>query len=192
MPRRKKAEESIPKVEVTPAETTLPAETSPAPAPVLETVAPAPVPESPAPAPGRPTLEERRMAAVAHGSILLNLVSGGFLGPVVALIVWLLYDRKSEYISWHALQALVFQGLSLLLFLVLGVITALLWGVTALLMPIVIGFCLVPLALAFSTITAALVVGSLIYGCAGALAVLDGRDFRYRWVADMIPPLGRP
>ena len=188
MPRRKKAEEAIPKVEVTPAETPPPAETSPVPAL-------APVPEkalAAAPVPVRLTLEERRMAAVAHGSTLLNLVSGGLLGPIVALVVWLLYDRKSEYVSWHALQALVFQGLSLILFLVLGVITALLWGVTALLMPIVIGFCLIPVALAFSTITAALVVGSLIYGCAGALAVLDGRDFRYRWVADWIPPLGRP
>jgi uncharacterized Tic20 family protein len=188
MPRRKKAEEAISKVEAAPVESPPPAETSPAPAP-------APAPEKApvaAPVPVPPTLDERRMAAVAHGSILLNLVSGGFLGPIVALVVWLLYDRKSEYVSWHALQALVFQGLSLLLFLVLGVITALLWGVTALLMPIVIGFCLVPVALAFSVITAALVVGSLIYGCAGALAVLDGRDFRYRWVADWIPSLNRP
>ena len=132
------------------------------------------------------------MAAVAHGSILLNLVSGGLLGPVVALLVWLLYDRKSEYVSWHALQALVFQGLALLLFLGLGVISAMLWAVVALLTPIVVGFCLIPFALALTTITAALVVGSLIYGCAGALAVLDGRDFRYRWVADWIPPLSRP
>jgi uncharacterized Tic20 family protein len=140
------------------------------------------------PAAGRPTAEERRAAAFAHGGILLNLVTG-IGGPVLALVLWLLYDRKSEYAAWHALQALFFQTISLLLFLFLGVITALLWAVTGLLMPVVVGFCLLPLALGFTTITAALVVGSLIYGCAGALAVMDGRDFRYRWVADWIPPL---
>jgi uncharacterized Tic20 family protein len=186
MPRRKKEAEVVPQVEVTPVET------SPAPVPERDAPALAPVLATPALAPAGLTLEERRMAAVAHGSVLLNLVSGGFLGPLAALILWLLYDRKSEYVSWHALQALVFQLISLLLFLVLGVVTGLLWAVTAALLPIVVGFCLVPIALGFSTVTAALVVGSLIYGCAGALAVLDGRDFRYRWVADWIPPLHRP
>lgn len=151
-----------------------------------------PEPAVAAPAAAGPTLEERRLAAVAHGSILLNLVSGGIFGPVTALVLWLLYDRKSEYVSWHALQALVLQVTSLLIFLVLGGATALLWVVTVVLMPAVVGFCLVPIALGFSTATAALVVGALVYGCAGAIAVLNGQDFRYRWVADWIPPLSRP
>lgn len=194
MPKRKKVEAVLPPEEAVPQETPPQAEATPAvesPPPVETTPAPPAAAVVPLAVPARPTREERRVAALAHGSILLNLVTG-FGGPVLALVLWLLYDRKSEYAAWHALQALIFQTIALLLFLVLGVITALLWAVTGLLIPIVVGFCLVPLAIGFTTITAALVVGSLIYGCAGALAVLDGRDFRYRWLADWIPPLHRP
>ncbi len=175
MPRRKQEEDVAP-VEVTP-ETPAPAEGSTPPV--------VPVPEATGSTP-----DERRAAALAHGGILLNLVTG-VGGPVLALIIWLLYDRKSEYASEHALQALVFQTISLLLTLLFGTIAVVLWLITAALMPVVVGFCLVPFSLGFSTITAALVVGSLIYGCAGALAVLDGREFHYRWVADWIHPLGR-
>ena len=210
MPRKKKAEVEPASV-ATPVEPALPgdapapvepalpgdapAPVEPAPVePVLVTPAPAaPAPMTPTPAaPAGPSLEERRLAAVAHGSTLLNLISGGIFGPLVALVLWLLYDRKSEYISWHALQALVFQVLSLLLFLVLGGITAALWAITGVLLQVVVGFCLVPIALGCTAITAAVGVGGLVYGCAGALSVLDGRDFRYRWVADWIPPLNRP
>jgi hypothetical protein len=187
MPRKKKEEPVQEPVPVSPE--VIPLDTPPA---VETTPVPPPAPVPVAPAPAGPTLEERRMAAVAHGSTLLNLVSGGLFGPLIALILWLLYDRKSEYVSWHALQALVFQVIALLLLLVFGVATGLLWAITIVLLPAVVGFCLVPMALGFSAATAALVVGSLVYGCAGALTVLDGRDFRYRWVADWIPPLGRP
>jgi len=209
MPRKKKAEVE-PESVAAPVEAALPGD---APAPVeaavvtpapveaapVEPAVVAPAPAEPAPvaaarppAPAGPSLEERRLAAVAHGGTLLNLISGGIFGPLLALVLWLLYDRKSEYVSWHALQALVFQVISLLLFLVLGGITAALWAVTGVLLQVVVGFCLVPIALGFTAITAAVGVGGLVYGCAGALSVLDGRDFRYRWVADWIPPLNRP
>ena len=183
MPRKKK-EDSPPPPSTPPEETPAP-ESVPA-------VEESPASAEAAPLANGPTQEERRMAAVAHGSILLNLISAGLFGPLVALVLWLLYDRKSEYISWHALQALVFQVISLLLLLVLGGVAALLWAITGVLINVLIGFCLIPMVLGFSTITAALAVGSLVYGCAGALAVLDGRDFRYRWVADWIPSLRRP
>lgn len=138
-----------------------------------------------------PTSEERWAAAVAHSSILLNLMTG-ILGPVVALLIWLLYERKSRYVAWHALQALVFQAVTLVLVLALGAVAGLLWALVVPLMAVVIGCCLAPFALGFTLITAALLIGSLIYGCVGALTVLEGRDFRYRWVADYIPPLGQP
>ncbi len=131
------------------------------------------------------------MAAVAHGSILLNLVTG-LGGAVVALLIYLFYDRKSEFVSWHALQSLVFQGISLLLTLLLGGISAILWLVALPLTAVVVGYCLVPFALSFTLLTIVVALGSLVYGCAAALAVLEGRDFRYRWVADLIPPLTRP
>ncbi len=134
---------------------------------------------------------ERQMAALAHGSILLNLVTG-LGGAVIALLVYLFYDRKSEYVSWHALQSLVFQGASLLLTLVLSGISAVLWLIALPLTRVVVGYCLVPFALSFTLLTIVVALGSLIYGIAGALAVLEGRDFRYRWISDLIPPLTRP
>ncbi len=135
----------------------------------------------------RLTAEERRVAALAHGGILLNLITG-IGGPVLALVLSFLYEKKSEYVSWHALQAFVFQGLAMLVGLVLGIITGILWLVTIPLMFIGVGFCLLPLALGISALTAVVTVGSLIYGCVGALHVLDGKDFRYRWVSEWIHP----
>jgi uncharacterized Tic20 family protein len=143
---------------------------------------------------GLPPRDERRIAALAHGGILLNLITG-IGGPVLALILWLYNEHKSEYVGWHALQALVFQGISMLLTLVLGGIAVAMWFVMIpLLNPSVayVGFCLVPFTLGFTLIAAAVVIGSLIYGCAGALAVMEGQDFRYRWIANLIPPLTKP
>ena len=202
MPRRKK-EDSVPEEKFAKepgAEAETPAaEAAPVPEPQTPAPPPPPAPARP-PQPAPPPLppagpaglssEERWAAAIAHGSILLNLVTG-FLGPVVALVIWLLYERKSRYVAWHALQAMVFQALAIVLVLALGAVAAVLWAVAAPLLLVVIGFCLLPFALGFTAITAALVLGSLIYGCAGALTVLEGRDFRYRWVAEWLPPPGR-
>ncbi|MBN1484453.1 MAG: DUF4870 domain-containing protein [Chloroflexia bacterium] len=129
--------------------------------------------------------EEQRLAAIAHGSVLLNLFTG-VGGPIVALILWLLYSKKSKYVDWHALQALIFQVGVLLLLLLLGGVSAALWAVTIPLLYLVVGFCLLPFALGFSLLTIGVLLGGLVYGCAGALAVLEGQDFRYRWIADMI------
>jgi len=177
MPRKKKEEIPAPPEEPAAGEMT------------GESVAPA-APAVPLLA-AQPSREECRAAAVAHGGILLNLLTV-IGGPVLALILWLNYDRKSEYVSWHALQALVFQGISMLVALVLGAITAFLWIITIPLLRLYVGYCLVPLALGFSLLTAFVTVGSLIYGCAAALTVLEGREFRYRWVAGIIPPLSKP
>ncbi len=172
MPRRKKVieEEHVPEIPDAPEE---------------EAAVPPPTAPEDIPLGLRLSEEERRAAALAHGSILLNLVTG-LGGPVVALVIWLLYERKSDFVGWHALQSLVFQVVVLLLTALVGAISVVLWLFTALLSPILVGFCLVPFALGFSFITLALLVGSLIYGCAGALRVLQGQDFRYRWVSEWI------
>lgn len=53
---------------------------------------------------GKPTKEERLLAALAHGSILL----AGY-GFFVAFLIWLMQRGKSRYASYHALQALGWQ-----------------------------------------------------------------------------------
>ncbi len=139
----------------------------------------------PSPLPSLPTKEERLAAAAAHGGILLNLLTG-IGGLVLALILWLHYEGRSKYVGWQALQALVFQGVVLLAGLVIGTIAAGLWLLTLLLVRLIVGYCFLPFTVGFSLLFAALFLGSLFYGCAGALAALNGQDFAYRWVSDWI------
>jgi len=54
------------------------------------------------------TSNERLMAALAHGSVLLSL-----FGPILPGIVWINQRRKSSYASFQALQALGYQALLL-------------------------------------------------------------------------------
>ena len=54
------------------------------------------------------TSEERLLAALAHGSVLLSL-----FGPILPGIVWINQRQKSSYVSFQALQALGYQALLL-------------------------------------------------------------------------------
>src|ERR687895_1076933 len=82
------------------------------------------------------TQEEKTMSVLAHLSIFLNLVTG-FLGPVAALIIWLVYRDRSSNVGFQALQSMWYQ-VAWLVILVAG------WTVTTLLMFVLIGFLLVP------------------------------------------------
>ncbi len=61
---------------------------------------PAPNPMSPA--------DERSWSALAHLSTFLNLFTG-FLGPVAALVVWLVYKDRSSMVGRHAMRSVVYQ-----------------------------------------------------------------------------------
>jgi uncharacterized Tic20 family protein len=58
------------------------------------------------------TQEEKTMSVLAHLSIFLNLVTG-FLGPVAALIIWLVYRDRSSNVGFQALQSMWYQVLGL-------------------------------------------------------------------------------
>lgn len=53
------------------------------------------------------TSEERLLAALAHGSVILS-----FFGPIVPALVWTFQRRKSPYVAFHALQAVGYQMLT--------------------------------------------------------------------------------
>ena len=123
--------------------------------------------------------EERLMAALSHGSIL---VSG--MGIMVAAIVWLTQKEKYPYAAAQAKQATVYQLLTM------GFVVAswLVWGILyAIILAILIpqnpdalesgwGFWflmvswIVPLVLMFFW---------WIYGIWGAVRTWQGRNFRY-------------
>jgi len=120
---------------------------------------------------GIPNSEERTWAMLAHLSILLNLVSG-FLGPVAAFIIYLVYKDKSRYVAYQSLQAFVFQ---LIWWVGAGSFIAVMWVFVGLLSAVVIGLCLIPFAILISLVPLA----ALVYGVVGGIQANQGDDFRY-------------
>ena len=65
----------------------------------------------------RPSDDERRLAALAHASVIANIFN--LAGLFAALLIWALERDRSAYVRAHALQAMLYQGLVLLLSIVL-------------------------------------------------------------------------
>jgi len=143
---------------------------------------PTPVPpsESPplAPLPPLSAEDEKTWAMLAHLSVLLNLITG-ILGPVAALIIYLIYKDRSRLVAFQAMQAFVFQ---LIVWVGGGILTALAWGIVSLLVIVVVGICLVPVAILVSFIPLA----AVIYGIYAAIQVSQGQPFRYWMIGDWL------
>lgn len=91
-------------------------------------------------APGVMSLEgERTWSAVAHLTTFLNIFTG-FLGPVAAFVIWLVYRDDSPTVAAHAMRSVLYQAVWLAALFV-G------WSITFALMAILVGFLLVPVML---------------------------------------------
>lgn len=145
--------------------------------------------------------DERAWAAIAHASalvtVLFGILTGGALclvGPIVPLVIWLVFRQRSQSVARHALQATIFQALVVVLTAAVGVLGLVLvvaaWLGTAALMNAVVGICLIPIALALTllwgTVTLGLPVAALVYACYGAYELVQGRDFRYWLVGNWV------
>ena len=117
------------------------------------------------------TQEERTWSVLAHLSIFLNLVTG-FLGPVAALVIWLVYRDRSSRVAFQALQSMWYQ-VAWLVILVAG------WAITTLLMLVLIGFLLVP-------VMALLTIVPFVHGAYAAYRVSRDGEYRYPLIADLI------
>ena len=152
-----------------------------------------------------PTSNERIWAALAHASVLLTFIlgvtTGGLavvVGALVPLIIWLAFRDRSRYVTFHAMQATVFQLASVVAWiglLIVGVVVLIpTWIVTILLLVVLIGFLLLPVVLVLTiAIPVALVLmplAVLVYGLYGAFEVYGGRNFRYWLIADWIEKRG--
>src|SRR4030042_1920903 len=115
---------------------------------------------------------------LAHLSILLNLVSG-FLGIIAALLIYLVYKNRSNYVAYQSMQSFLFQ---LIWWFGGGLLTGLVWAVTGVLSAVIIGLVLIPLACVISLIPLA----SLVYGIMGAVQCNNGQDFRYWLIGDWV------
>lgn len=115
--------------------------------------------------------DERTWSVLAHLSMFVNLVTG-FLGPVAALIIYLVYKDRSQKVAFHALQSMFYQ-IGWLVILAVG------WTVTTLLMVVVIGFVLIPVMVIVSVVP-------FVHAGYAAYRVSNGDDYRYPFAADMV------
>ncbi len=120
--------------------------------------------------------EERTWAMLAHLSVLINLFTG-VLGPVVALIIYLIFVPRSKYVAYHAMQSFLFQ---LVMWYGLGVM----WGIVGMLSAVVIGVVLIPFACVFTPFLLIGMAIAPIYGIVGAVQTSQGQDFKYWLVGD--------
>ncbi|MBU1747185.1 MAG: DUF4870 domain-containing protein [Chloroflexi bacterium] len=161
---------------------------------VAEDVAPPPPPSPPPPptppAPprmvGRYTQDEVTMAAIAHGSALLGLLTSGIGGVLVALIIWLVKKEESAYVGFQALQSLVFQIAVLVVTIVLAIVVAFVWTIAGILTSVAVGCCIMPFALLLTFVIILVPLAGLIYSLYGAIECYNGKDFEYWLVADFI------
>ena len=122
--------------------------------------------------------EERTWATVAQLSVLVNLVTG-LLGPVIALIIYLVYKNRSRYVAYQAMQSFIIQ---LIGWVLSGFIVAVAWIITVLLMVVLVGFCLVP----FAALLSLLPIATVVYACVAAYECSQGRDFSYWLIGDWV------
>jgi uncharacterized Tic20 family protein len=130
--------------------------------------------------------DERVLAGLAHGSILLGVFTSGIGGIVTALIIWLIQKEKSVYVAAQALQALVYQVVVFLVTMLAWCCWGILW--MALFLPqlmsnpeayqttpppgLWIGLFLMVIPLAIWGLT-------ILYGLWGAVRCLGGHEFEY-------------
>lgn len=126
--------------------------------------------------------DDRTWALLAHLSVLLNLVTG-ILGPIVAIIIYLVYKDRSKYIAYQSMQSFVFQ---LICWVGAGLVIAGMWILNTLLLVLILPVLCIPFTLILTVILLALPLINLVYGVVGAIETSQGKDFRYLWVGDWV------
>jgi uncharacterized Tic20 family protein len=133
-------------------------------------------PGMPAPPAPLSASDERTWAMLAHLSVLANLVTG-FLGPVAAIVIYVVYKDRSQYVGFQAWQAFLFQ---LVWWVGGGVLAAVFWVATSVLSAFIVGIVCIPIACLITVLP----LGAIVYGIIGAVQCNQGQDFRYWLVGD--------
>lgn len=118
--------------------------------------------------------DERTWSSLAHLSVLVNLVTG-FGGLIAAPVIWLVYRERSPRVAFHALQSFWYQAAWAAIFVVGGLVSAVLLVLTLGIAAIL----LVPL-------WAVVALVPFIHGAYAAYQVNKGVDYRYPFIADQI------
>lgn len=113
----------------------------------------------------------RLWAALAHASILLNMITG-ILGTLAVLILYLVTRRRSPYVAFHALQALAYQ---LIVWLGGWALALLFWLLGSALSDSFFGLLVMVLAFLVNLVP---LIGVMFAGI-GALDLWRGQEFSY-------------
>ncbi len=141
---------------------------------------------------------ERKWAALAHGSTLLTalvaLASGGLgvlITMLVPLCIYFSFRKRSEYVAFHALQAFTIQLVGtvgwLALFIVGTIVGLALFFVSLILIVVLVGIILAPLVVLlyvlFVLVSLLLPVAMVIYSVIAAVETWNGQNYRYPYIA---------
>jgi uncharacterized Tic20 family protein len=137
--------------------------------------------------------DERILAGLAHGSILLGVFTSGIGGLVGALIIWLIQKEKSAYVAAQALQALVYQVVVFLGTMLVWCCWGIVW--LALFLPPLLANpeayqVTPPPGLWIGLILMIIPIGvwglAILYGLWGAVRCLGGHDFQYAVIGNWL------
>jgi len=139
------------------------------------------------------TKDERTLAALAHGSIVLGLLTNGIGGIVTALVIWAVQRDKSAYVAYHALQALIYQAATLLLTMLAWCCWGLLW-MLMIMVPLINNpevYETTPPAglwvgMAFMAVPLGIWALTILYALWGAVRCLGSHDFKYAIIGNWV------
>jgi uncharacterized Tic20 family protein len=115
---------------------------------------------------------------LAHLSVLLNLVTA-VLGTVAALVIYLVFKDRSKYVAYQAMQSFVMQ---IIFWVGGGILVAVSWFLSSILVAVFIGILCIP----FACILSFLPLAGVVYGIVGGVQCSQGQDFKYWLVGDWV------
>jgi uncharacterized Tic20 family protein len=132
--------------------------------------------------------DERILAALAHGAILLPIY-----GIIIPAIIWITQKEKSRYVSFQSLQALVFH-LTLIFLYMIGMLCyfvsffGMFGGMFLAEGSSNEWMAVLPSLFPFAVLGGFACVGVffVIYGAVGAILSLVGKDFRYVLIGNFV------
>jgi uncharacterized Tic20 family protein len=139
------------------------------------------------------TQDERNLAGLAHGSILLGIFTNGMGGILGALVIWLIQREKSAYVAVQALQALVYQSLAFLVTMLAWCCWGGLW-MAMIFLPLIANpgaYDVSPppslwLGLFLMVIPFGIWGLTILYGLYGAVRCLGGHHFKYAVIGNWL------
>jgi uncharacterized Tic20 family protein len=140
-----------------------------------------------------PNQDEKNMAGLAHGSILLGLFTNGIGGIVAALVIWITQKEKSDYVASQAIQALVYQTVAFSITMLAWCC----WGVlytAMILLPLMANpgaYDAAPpaglwLGLLLMVVPMAVWALTILYGLYGSVRCFGGHDFKYAIIGNWL------